>query len=148
MKERKKLSFSLCHFLKSDIQNTMFTEIFCMVRCSTFDKSFVIILYQNLCEVLRHRGAGLSYEFDHLNEITFPVYRAAKGNTVLHCISTDGSDVKPLFVTPAIFLITSILTPADLPAKKMAFLLPSSLNIGLAPVSSLNYRERENYFSN
>ena len=34
------------------------------------------------------------------NELTFPVYRAAKRITVLHCISTDGSYVRPLFVTP------------------------------------------------
>ena len=34
------------------------------------------------------------------SELAFPVYRAAKRITVLHCISTDGSYIRPLFVTP------------------------------------------------
>ena len=33
-------------------------------------------------------------------ELAFPVYRAAKRITLLHCISTDGSYTKPLFVLP------------------------------------------------
>ena len=35
---------------------------------------------------------------DH--ELTFPVYRAGKRITLLHCISTDGTYTKPLFVLP------------------------------------------------
>ena len=51
-----------------------------------------------------------SFEY---NEITFPVYRAAKRITVLHCISTDGSYVKPLFVTPRKTIDSDIFNYVD-----------------------------------
>ena len=81
----------------------------------------IIAYYQLLVEVLNEVPCGFCFNLDESGiqryvdakdtflvvpesfsdaELTFPVYRAAKRITILHCISTDGRYVKPLFVLP------------------------------------------------
>jgi len=77
--------------------------------------------YQKLSELLTEIPCGFCYNLDESGiqryvdakdtflvvpddfpdeELTFPVYRSCKRITLLHCISTDGTRVKPLFVLP------------------------------------------------
>ena len=81
----------------------------------------IIAYYKKLAEILQEVPCGFCFNLDESgiqryvdakdtflvvpdtfsdDEMTFPVYRAAKRITVLHCISTDGSYTKPLFVLP------------------------------------------------
>ena len=81
----------------------------------------ILAYYKLLVEVLQEIPCGFCYNLDESGiqryvdskdtylvvpesfsneELTFPVYRSAKRITVLHCIATDGTYVKPLFVLP------------------------------------------------
>lgn len=81
----------------------------------------IIAYYQRLSELLSLIPCGFCFNLDESgiqryvdakdtylvvpndfpdDELTFPVYRSSKRITLLHCISTDGSYIKPLFVLP------------------------------------------------